>query len=587
MKKNIFKRVIGKRKRRGSGEINPEDIFLDSSNLAGLDMDKQEGTLSSPISRFMGYLPAIIISIVFCIFTYRLYILQIKNYDFYKEKADNNRYNSHLILANRGEIFDRNGKILAENIVVSSSTNILRREYVKDEGFSNLLGYISYPKADNLNNYWQDNYIGKDGLELMYQDLLSGVNGRQIIEKDVMSEVESQNLIVRPVPGANLNLTIDYILQKKLYDSIKDVVESRDFISGTGIIMDVNTGEVLAITNYPEYDNNLMTNASGTLDNQKISNLLKDKRTPFLNRAVAGLFTPGSVVKPFMAYAALNEKIITPEKQIQSVGQIVIENRFGGPDTIFRDWKIHGWINVVRALAVSSDEYFYQVGGGYKDQPGLGILKIDEYAKLFGLTTETGIDLPSEESGIIPTPEWKRINFLDGEWSIGDTYHTSIGQYGFQITPVELIRYIAAIANGGKMLTPHLFLSASSTDPSSNIDLINSYNSKIWPSYDLNLNQYALKYIREGMREVVLPDGTVPQLNVPGLKVAAKSGTAEIGMVKGRVNSLMTGYFPFDNPKYAFTVVVENGPTGGTSAGAQVIRPVLDYMAENIDQYLK
>lgn len=585
MNKNIFKRILRNRRKRSSGEINPEDIFLDSSNLAGMDMDRQEGTLNKPISRFMEYLPAIIIIIVFFLYIYRLYIIQVKDYLIYKEKADNNRYNSHIILANRGEIFDRNGKVLAENIV-SSTTNILKREYIGSGGFANLLGYITYPKKDNLNNYWQDNYIGKDGLELIYQDLLTGINGKQIIEKDVKSSIESQNLIVRPVSGANLNLTIDSILQSKLYDSMKKVVEDRNFISATGIIMNVNNGEILAITNYPEYDNNLMTNASGTEDNKKINALLKDKRTPFLNRAVSGLFTPGSVVKPFMAYAALNEKIITPEKQLQSVGQIVIPNVYGGPDTVFRDWKVHGWINAVRAIAVSSDEYFYQVGGGYKDQIGLGIAKIDEYAKLFGFTSGTGIDLPNEETGIIPTPEWKRINFLDSEWRIGDTYHTSIGQYGFQVTPVELVRYIASIANSGNLVTPHIFLSASSTESDSNLDLIEKYNSKIWEKVNLNLNEYALKYVKEGMRAVVLEGGTVQQLNIKGLNVAAKSGTAELGVVKGKVNSLMTGYFPYDNPKYAFAIVVENGPVGGTSAGAQVIKPVLEYMAQNKEDYI-
>ncbi len=152
MNKNIFKRILRNRRKRSSGEINPEDIFLDSSNLAGMDMDRQEGTLNKPISRFMEYLPAIIIIIVFFLYIYRLYIIQVKDYLIYKEKADNNRYNSHLILANRGEIFDRNGKVLAENIV-SSTTNILKREYIGSGGFANLLGYITYPKKDNLNNY--------------------------------------------------------------------------------------------------------------------------------------------------------------------------------------------------------------------------------------------------------------------------------------------------------------------------------------------------------------------------------------------------------------------------------------------------
>lgn len=585
MSKNIFKKFFKKKRKRG-GEINPEDIFLDSSNLVGLDIDKEEGTFNKPISQFMEYLPVIIVAIVFCFYTYRLYIIQIRDFSIYKEKADNNRYNANLILSNRGEIFDRNGKILAENIV-SSSSDMVKREYIKAGGFSNLLGYISYPKKDNLNNYWQDNYIGKDGIELIYQDLLSGVNGKQIIEKDVKREVESQNLIVKPIPGANLNLTIDAVIQKKLFDSMKKVVDERSFISATGIIMNVNNGEIVAITNYPEYDNNLMTNATGTEDNKKINKLLKDKRTPFLNRAVSGLFTPGSVVKPFMAYAALNEKIITPEKELLSVGQIVVPNIYGGPDTIFRDWKVHGYINVVRAIAVSSDEYFYQVGGGYKDQPGLGISKIDEYAKLFGFISPTGIDLPNEETGIIPTPEWKRINFIDSEWRLGDTYHTSIGQYGFQVTPIELVRYIASIANGGILVTPHLFLSASSSNLANNYEIVQKYNTKIWPTVDLNLNQYALKYIKQGMREVVLPNGTVPQLNIEGLGVAAKSGTAELGVVKGKVNSLMTGYFPYDNPKYAFAVIIENGPVGGTSAGAQAIKPVLEYMSQNIEKYLE
>lgn len=579
-------KIFLKNKKSKGVEINPEDIFLDSSNLLNLDNDKQEASLERPISRFIEYLPAIFIILAFSIFSYRLYILQIENRSFYEDKANNNRYNSQLILANRGEIFDRQGVTLSTNII-SSTTDILKREYIQTGGFANLLGYVAYPKKDDLGNYWQDTYLGRDGVELIYQDLLDGTNGRQIIEKDVKAGIESENLKVEAIPGVNLELTVDANLQERLYSSLKSVVENRGFISATGIIMDVNTGEILAITNFPEYDNNLMTNASGEEDNKKIKALLQDKRTPFLNRAVSGLFTPGSVVKPFMAYAALNEKVITPEEQILSTGQIVIKNIYDGPDTIFRDWKAHGYINVVRALAESSDEYFYQVGGGYKTQAGLGIARIDEYAKLFGLDSLTKIDLPNESNGIIPTPEWKRINFLDGEWRVGDTYHTAIGQYGFQITPVELIRYIAVVANGGKLVTPHIFLSASSSNSLANLEKVKEYNAKEWPVTDLKLNEYALKYIKEGMREVVLANGTVPQLNIPGLNMAAKSGTAEIGTVKGKVNSLMTGYFPYDNPKYAFTVVVENGPEGAPSPAAQAIKPVLEYMAQNLNKYLK
>lgn len=587
MVNNIFKKILRKRKKKMSGEINPEDIFLDSSNLAGLDMEKMEGSLQKPISSFYERLPFLFLVLIFSLFTFRLYSLQIKNYEIYRDKANNNRYNTHLILANRGQILDRNGKILANN-VVSSSSKILRREYLEDSGISNLIGYINYPKSDNLGNYWQNEYIGKDGVEQFYQQILNGVNGKKIIEKDVKSSIEAENIVIKPIAGANINLTIDIDLQKRLFDSIREVVNNRGYVSGTGIIIDVNTGEILSMTTFPEYDNNLLTNATGTADNKKILNLLKDKRTPFLNRPVSGLFVPGSVVKPFMAYAALNEGVITPEKSILSTGALIIKNPYGGPDSVFRDWKIHGYINVIRALAESSDEYFYQVGGGYKDQKGLGIEKIDMYAKLFGLSSITGIDLPNEASGVIPTPEWKRINFIEGEWKLGDTYHTSIGQYGFQVTPVGLVRYIASIANNGKLVTPHVFLSASSSDINAKeISLIDSYNNKVWPIIDLKLNQKNLKYIQEGMKEVVMANGTVPQLNFRELRVAAKSGTAEIGVVKGKVNSLITGYFPHDNPKYAFTVIMENGKLSDSSGAVSAMRPVLEYMSQNKEKYIK
>ncbi|MEI6352926.1 MAG: penicillin-binding transpeptidase domain-containing protein [Candidatus Nomurabacteria bacterium] len=586
MVKNYFKRILRKINKKKGKEIDPEDIFLDSSNLAGLDMDRMEGSIDRPISKSAEIVPFIFLIFIFILFTARLFNLEVLNFDTYKEKADNNRYNTDLILANRGEIFDRNGKVLASNISASSSY-IFKREYISDPGFSNLLGYISYPKADNLKNYWQDDYIGKDGVELIYQKLLTGINGKKIAEKDVKASVESENIIVKPVSGANLNLSIDAELQKSLFNSIRDVVNTREYVSGTGIIMDVTNGEILAITTFPQYDNNLMTNATGTLDNQKIVASLKDKRTPFLNRPVKGLFTPGSVVKPFMAYAALNEKVISPEKNILSTGKIVIKNRYGGADTVFKDWKAHGYINVVRAIAESSDEYFYQVGGGYADQTGLGIARIDTYARLFGFASTTNIDLPGEVVGVIPTPDWKRINFVDGDWFLGDTYHTSIGQYGFQVTPVELIRYVACLANGGKMVTPHVFLSASSSDPFAEADVLNEYNNKVWPMTDLNLNQSALKYVKEGMREVVMPGGTEPMLEIPSLKIAAKSGTAEIGVVKGRVNSLITGYFPYDNPKYAFTVIMENGKIGNSSGAVQAVQPVLNYIAAHKEQYIK
>jgi penicillin-binding protein 2 len=327
--------------------------------------------------------------------------------------------------------------------------------------------------------------------------------------------------------------------------------------------MDVTNGEILAITSYPEYDNNLMTNATTKAEKSQIGEDLLDKRRKFLNRAVGGLFTPGSTVKPFVAIAALMEDVITPEQNIFSSGQLVIKNKYDGPDTVFKDWKAHGYTDMRKALAESSDEYFYQVGGGYKDQKGLGIERIGKYARLFGFATTTGIDLPGEEYGVIPSPEWKQKVFGE-DWLLGNTYHTSIGQYGFQVTSLELARAVAAIANNGYLVRPHLLKRAETASTS------------------INLSKADLKVIREGMHMVVHDEGgTGKALNIDGVDIAAKSGTAELGVSKQLVNSLISGYFPYKDPKYAFVVIMEKGdrhnPFGAVFAAKETIEYMRDY----------
>jgi len=215
-----------------------------------------------------------------------------------------------------------------------------------------------------------------------------------------------------------------------------------------------------------------------------------------------------------------------------------------------------------KALAESSDEYFYQIGGGYMDQPGLGIARINEYANLFGFATTTGIDLPAEDYGVIPSQEWKKKVFNEN-WLLGDTYHTAIGQYGFQITPLELVRAVASIANGGYLVTPHV-LSGIET-----------------ASTTLNLKEKDLKVIREGMHRVVTDDGgTAKPLVIDGVSVAAKSGTAELGSRKELVNSWISGYFPYENPEYAFVVIMEKGGQHNPYGAVFVMRDVLEYLRD-------
>jgi penicillin-binding protein 2 len=536
-----------------------------------------QGQLERPLGKHVFYVAFVCSIIVLLGFSYRLFAMQILQVDDYKEKADNNHLKKLPLFALRGTISDRNGELLAWNALTalkSTSTSmgtttnaelkndIPARVYIQEGGFSHVLGYVSYPKKDQSGIFWQDEYVGKDGIEKQYQNTLAGVKGERIIEVTAKHEVEAQNVVVYPSHGSNLTLTIDKDVQAKLYERIEALAKKASFTGGAGIIINVKTGEILAMTSYPEYDNNLITNAETKEEKKKVADDLVDKRRKFLNRAISGLFTPGSTVKPFFAYAALAENIISPEKNIYSSGQLVIKNKYGGPDTVFKDWKAHGYVDMRDAIAESSDEYFYQIGGGYQDQKGLGIARIDEYAQMFGFASTTGIDLPGEEFGVIPTPEWKKKVF-DEEWLLGNTYHSSIGQYGFQVTPLELARAVSAVANGGYLIQPHIVKGAQTASTS------------------LSLNQKHLRVIQEGMlRAVEGEKGIARALNMKGVSVAAKSGTAELGITKQLVNSWISGYFPYENPTYAFVVIMEKGDRHNPFGAVFAARETIEWMRD-------
>ncbi len=570
---NLFHRLSTRRARKAASyEIDPEDVFLDSENLSSLDTDQLEGQLERPLGVHVFYATIFATLLLTLGFSYRLFSMQVIEGDVYQEKSDNNHLRRIPLFALRGTVSDRNGEILAWNSTsYGTSTDedlnkdIPKRLYTETKGFSHVLGYVSYPKRDQSGVFWQEEYVGKDGVEKMYQTELAGVKGERIIEVTALKKVEAQNVVVYPTNGENIVLSIDKGVQAKLYESMESLAKEVGFTGGAGVIMDVRNGEVLAITSYPEYNNTLITNATTKEEKSKVGEELTDKRQKFLDRAVSGLFVPGSTVKPFFAYAALEEEVIDPEVSIYSSGALVIENKYGGPDTVFKDWEKHGYVNMRQAIAASSDEYFYQIGGGYKDQPGLGIKRLKEYAERFGFATTTGIDLPDEEYGVIPSPEWKKKLF-DEDWLVGNTYHSSIGQYGFQVTPLELLRAVAAIANGGYLVQPHV-LQRLETSSSS-----------------IGLSPKHLKIIREGMRMAVAGDiGTAKGLRISGLDVAAKSGTAELGVSKQLVNSWITGYFPYENPQYAFVVVMEKGSRDNLKGAVFAARQTLEWMRDNTD----
>lgn len=549
-------------------EIDPDEIFLDSKNLPEFDTHQFEGRIEKPVSKRSFLFMGIFFAVVGIIFVGKVWNLQIVQGEAFETRSQNNHLRHTTIFANRGLIVDRNGEHLAWNIA-SQDDDFSLRKYTTLSGISHVVGYLKYPSKDAFGFYYDETFSGKDGVELLYSSEISGQNGLKITETDALGDIQSENTLRPPKDGENLSLSIDAKVSDKFYDIISKTASDFGFTGGAGAIMDVHTGEILTLVSFPEYDLDVMTQGD---DRTRIGELLNDKDNPFLNRAVSGLYIPGSIVKPFVALSALEEGIISPNKQIMSTGSISIPNPYNpSQSTIFRDWKAHGLVDMRRALAVSSNVYFFAIGGGFADQPGLGISKVKSYLERFGFGSETRIDLSSERKGNIPSPQWKEENFDGDPWRLGDTYNTSIGQYGFQVSPIQVVRAMSALTNGGNLLTPTVKKIPEGKKPE---------------SIRLNFNQDNLKIVMEGVRMSVT-DGTASGLSMPSVRVAAKTGTAELGALKQFVNSWVTGFFPYENPKYSFVVIMERGPRANTIGGVYVMRQLLEWMSVNTPQYLE
>jgi len=563
-----FFRKIRKRVSRKYKDIDPEDIFLDSTNLPGFAEHRFEGRIEEPIEEKTFMFLKIFLILVVVVFFGKLFSLQVIHGEAMAQISENNRLSHSLIFANRGLIYDRHRVELAWNAVKGETSEFATRVYVDLDGLSHVVGYLKYPTKDSAGFFYEENYRGQTGVELIYDSLLRGKNGLKITETDALNRLVSESAIDRPEDGRDVSLSVDAELTQELYKAMSSIASERGFGGGAGVIMDVETGEILALSSFPEYDQNVVTAGK---DNKEIQRLINASSKPFLNRVVSGLYTPGSIVKPIVALGALNEKIISPEKKILSTGSISIPNPYDKTKpSIFKDWKAHGWVNMKDALSVSSDVYFYAVGGGFEDQKGLGITNLDKYFNLFGFAEKTGIDLPAESVGFIANPEWKKLNFDGDDWRLGDTYITAIGQHGTQITPIDAVRWVGAIANGGKLLVPSVVLGG--------------VKDNVWRVVDFSTEDW--KVIKAGMRQAVT-SGTVTALNTSVVSIAAKTGTAELGASKQTVNSWSTGFFPYENPRYAFAIVMERGPVANTVGATYVMQKVLNWMIENRKEYLK
>ncbi|MDD5043336.1 MAG: penicillin-binding protein 2 [Patescibacteria group bacterium] len=469
--------------------------------------------------------------------------------------------------------------IQSENLPGFSVDVGIRREYIingeesSKNSLAHIIGYEGKITRDELALYGDDYYLndrlGKSGLELSYENLLRGQHGEKKVEVDVRGREIKVLAEVKPEFGRNIKLSIDKELQKKTEELLARYLKSNNKKRGAVIIEDPNSGEILSMVSLPTFNNN---DFSEGISQEIYTGLINDESQPLFNRAIKGEYPSGSIFKPIVALAALEEGIINQRTSFLSVGGINVYQWF------FPDWKAggHGWTNVTRALAESINTFFYIIGGGYKDFEGLGIYKIVEYAKKFNLGEGLGVDLPGEAFGFLPTPEWKE-KAKGEEWYIGDTYHLAIGQGDILVTPLQAVSWISVFANGGTLYRPYLVK-----------EILNEKNEVVEEVKPEIINSnfafpQNIDIIRSGLRQAVVSGSAKGLLDLP-ITSAGKTGTAQWHSKK-QPHSWFVGFAPYNNPKVAIVVLIEEGGEGSGVALA-VAHDILGWYFGNKEKEL-
>ena len=436
------------------------------------------------------------------------------------------------------------------------------RQYPEGSLFAHLIGYKRKTGE-------------KIGLEQSYDGTLTEKPGEILTERDARNNIISQKIVSLPESGKSLVLWLDADLQRKISQALENSLRATGAKSGAVVALDPKTGGVLSLVSWPSFDNNLFSQKMTDIEWQELN---EDPTRPLFNRVISGGYLTGSTIKPLIAAAALEEKIINPEKKIYAPGFIEIPHRYD-PEIIYRfeDWAVHGWTDMRKAIAQSVNVYFYTIGGGYKDQEGLGPSRIKKYLELFGWGKKTGVDLPGEISGLIPDPEWKKAHFEKEEdqiWYDGDTYNLSIGQGYLQVTPLEVAASFLPIANNGKMFQPQVAWKVVDSEK----NLVEEIKPKIIRENFVNPKN--LQVVREGMRQAVTgensPLASAVLLNSLPVSAAAKTGTAEVSKTKEIYHNWVTVFAPYEDPEIVLTVMVEK-VKGEQVAALPVAKEVLEW----------
>ena len=425
------------------------------------------------------------------------------------------------------------------------------------------VGEVSDAQVTDGDGLKSGDIVGQAGIEKIYNAMLMGEDGaRRVVVNSLGREIRTLEEDA-PNEGKRLALTIDYDLQKALEDGFK-----LSGFNGASVIMDPKTGEVLAFTSVPSYDPNDF--ASG-IDRATWASLNTDDLKPLQDRAIQGRYSPGSTFKMAVGTAALEEGVITPDFKVYCPGHAVFFGR--SFQCSLPNGRGHGTIDLRQAIEKSCNVYFYTVGNM------VGIDKIHKWATLLGLGEKTGIDLPNETQGLVPSPEWKRERFKE-KWYAGETISVSIGQGAVALTPISMAVYISTIANGGTRLTPHLLKAVDDGTGWKDVP-------PPAPHSVVQLKPDTIRAIREGLWMVVNGTGTGGRARIPGRDVSGKTGTAQVISLEGgksakgrtdkdlRDNGWFVFFAPRDNPQIAGVVFVEHGGHGGTTA-APIAKHVLE-----------
>lgn len=518
----------------------------------------------------------------------RLAELQVIKGDYYHSLSDGNRIRRIPIIAARGRILGSDGQELAGNIPIKEKivftkdgftksldvtsgglTEITeyRRNYFLGAAAAHLTGYLAEVNSDEVNKADPSclnkgprspgGLTGRGGLEEEYDCLLRGVDGEELIEVDAVGKPVRVLGIKNPTVGEDLVTTINSGLQQKVAEVVNNlkitITNGVNLPAGRrgAVVVTDGHGKILAMYSAPSYDPNAFINK----DPEQINSIINDSALPLFNRDIDGLYHPGSTFKIVTSTAALEENKIDDNFSYNDTGFITL-NGYTYSNWYFSEYgKVEGEVNLIKAIARSTDTFFYKVG------EMIGISDLSAWAKKFGLDKATGVDLPGEAQGLIPDPAWKRQ--VKGElWFLGDTYNVSIGQGDVNITPLAANVLTSVIANDGKLCRPYLV--------NNKLLISNDQNCQ-----NLNLHQKTIDLIKEGMIGACSTGGTGFPFFDFKPEVACKTGTAETGD-NSKTHAWFTAFAPADNPKIVIDVIVEKAGQGSEVA-APIAKEILGY----------